>query len=95
MPALVSFLNIADPKNWKRTVVVVCHRRLEGHPLQVRHKQAVAEGLSFYNLRLMESGPGAFPGLECWRAAVNSLCEKISETFTVSGVVALQRSNTS
>ena len=43
----------------------------------------------------MESGPGALPGFKCWREAVNSLCEKLSEIFTASGVVALQRSNTS
>ena len=43
----------------------------------------------------MESGPGALPGLKYWRAAVNSLCEKLSEIFTVSGVVALQKSDTS
>ena len=39
----------------------------------------------------MESGPGALPDFKCWRAAVNSLCEKLSEIFTASGVVALQR----
>ena len=43
----------------------------------------------------MESGPGALPGFKCWRTAVNSLCEKVSEIFTRSGVVALQRSDTS
>ena len=43
----------------------------------------------------MESGPGALPGFKGWRAAVNSLCEKLSEIFTASGVVALQRSDTS
>ena len=43
----------------------------------------------------MESGPGALPGFKCWRAAVNSLCKKVPEIFTGSGVVALQRSNTS
>ena len=43
----------------------------------------------------MESRPGALPGFKCWRAAVNSLCEKLSEIFTASGVVALQRSDTS
>ena len=42
----------------------------------------------------MESGPGALPGFKCWRAAVNSLCEKLSDIFTASGVVALQRSGT-
>ena len=43
----------------------------------------------------MESGPRALPGFKCWRAAANSLCEKLSEIFTVSGVVALQRSDIS
>ena len=43
----------------------------------------------------IESGPGALPGFKCWRAAVNSLCEKLSEIFTASGVVALQRSDIS
>ena len=43
----------------------------------------------------MESGPGALPDFKCWRAAANSLCEKLSEIFTASGVVALQRSDTS
>ena len=43
----------------------------------------------------MESGPGALLGFKCWRAAANSLCEKLSEIFTESGVVALQRSDTS
>ena len=43
----------------------------------------------------MESGSGALPGFKCWRATANSLCEKLSEIFTVSGVVALQRSDTS
>ena len=27
----------------------------------------------------MESGPGALPLFKCWRAAVNSLCEKVCE----------------
>ena len=43
----------------------------------------------------MESGPRALPGFKCWRATANSLCEKLSEIFTASGVVALQRSDTS
>ena len=43
----------------------------------------------------MESVPGALPGFKCWRVAANSLCEKLSEIFTASGVVALQRSDTS
>ena len=43
----------------------------------------------------MESGPGALPGFKSWRAAVNSLCEKMLEIFAGSGVVALQRSDTS
>ena len=43
----------------------------------------------------MESEPGALPGFKCLRVAVNSLCEKVSEIFTGSGVVALQRSDTS
>ena len=43
----------------------------------------------------MESGPRVLPGFKCWRAAVNSLCEKVPEIFTESDVVALQRSDTS
>ena len=43
----------------------------------------------------MELGPGALPGFKYWRAAANSLCEKLSEIFTASGVVALQMSDTS
>ena len=43
----------------------------------------------------MESGPGALPGFKCWRAAVNSLGEKLSEIFTGSGVVTLKKSDTS
>ena len=43
----------------------------------------------------MESGPEALSGFKCWRAAANSLCEKLSEIFTASGVVALQRLDTS
>ena len=43
----------------------------------------------------MESGPRALPGFKCWRAAVNFLCEKASKIFPGSGVVALQRSDTS
>ena len=43
----------------------------------------------------MESGPRALLGFKCWRAAVNSLCEKASEIFTGSGVVAFQMSDTS
>ena len=42
----------------------------------------------------MESGHGALPGFKYWRAAANSLCEKVSEIFTGSGVAALQRSDT-
>ena len=38
---------------------------------------------------------GALPGFKRWRAAANSLCEKVSDIFTASGVVALQRSDTS
>ena len=34
----------------------------------------------------MESGPGVLPGFKCWRAAANSLREKLSEIFTASGV---------
>ena len=43
----------------------------------------------------MESGPGALPDFKCWKEAVNSLSEKLSEIFTASGFVALQRSDTS
>ena len=43
----------------------------------------------------MEPGPRALSGFKCWRAAANSFCEKFSEIFTASGVVALQRSDTS
>ena len=43
----------------------------------------------------MESGPGALAGFKCWRAAANSLREKLSEIFTASGVVALQISDIS
>ena len=43
----------------------------------------------------MESGPAALPGFKCWRAAANSLCKKLSEIFSRSGVVALQRSDSS
>ena len=32
----------------------------------------------------MESGPGAVPGFKCQRAAVNSLCKKVSQIFTGS-----------
>ena len=38
----------------------------------------------------MKLGPGTLPGFKCWRAAVNSLYQKLSEIFTASGVVALQ-----
>ena len=43
----------------------------------------------------MESGPKAVPGFKCWRAAANSLCKKLSEIFIGSGVVALEKSDTS
>ena len=43
----------------------------------------------------MKSGPEALPGFKYWRAAVNSLCENLSEIFTASGAVALQRPDTS
>ena len=43
----------------------------------------------------MESGPGALLGFKYRRAAANSLCEKLLEIFTASGVVALQISDTS
>ena len=39
--------------------------------------------------------PGALTGYKYWRAAVNSLCEKMSQILTGSGVVALQISDTS
>ena len=55
-------------------------------------KAAPAWSISFAK---MESGPKALPDFKCWRAAANSLCEKLSEIFTASGVVALQRSDTS
>ena len=48
-----------------------------------------------YKLEQMESGPEALPGFKFWRAAANSFCEKLSEIFTASGAVALQRSDTS
>ena len=41
----------------------------------------------------MESESEALPGFKCWRAAVNSLCEKFSKIFTGSNIVALQKSN--
>ena len=43
----------------------------------------------------MESGPGDLPGFKCSKAAANSLCEKVSEIFIGSGIVALQTSDTS
>ena len=39
----------------------------------------------------MESGLGTISCFKCWRAALNSLCEKLSEIFTGSDAVALQR----
>ena len=42
----------------------------------------------------MKSELGALPCFKCWRAAVNSLREKMSEIATESGVVALQKSDT-
>ena len=41
----------------------------------------------------MEVGPGTLPGFKCWRAAINSLCEKVSEISTGFGIVVLQRSD--
>ena len=38
----------------------------------------------------MESGPITLAGFKRRREAVNSLCKKVSETFTRSSVVALQ-----
>ena len=43
----------------------------------------------------MELVLGALPGFKCWRAAENSLWKKMSEIFTASGVVALQRLDSS
>ena len=64
----------------------------ERKPRNQDFKAAPAWSIS---LEQMESGPGALPSFKCWRAAANSLCEKLSEIFTASGVVALQRSDTS
>ena len=43
----------------------------------------------------IESGPGAFPGFRCLRAAANSEGVKLPQTFTALVVEALQRSDTS
>ena len=43
----------------------------------------------------VESGPGAFPGFRCLRAATNSQEVKLSEMFTGLIGVALLRSDTS
>ena len=45
--------------------------------------------------RQIESGPGAFPGFTCRRAAATSLDEKSPERFTGDGIKAFQRSDTS
>ena len=50
-----------------------------------------SSSMEYISSEQMESGPRALPGFKCWRAAANSLCEKLSEIFTGSGVVALQR----
>ena len=44
--------------------------------------------------RQIESGPRDLSGLKCWSAAVNSICEKFTDIFTGSGIVALQMSDT-
>ena len=43
----------------------------------------------------MESGLGVLPGFKFRRAAAKFLCEKVSEIFTRSGVVAMKRLETS
>ena len=42
----------------------------------------------------MESGPEALAGFKCWREAVNSLCENMSEICIESSVAAFQKSDT-
>ena len=42
----------------------------------------------------MKLGREALPGFKCWKAVMNFLCEKVSEIFTGSGDVVLQRSET-
>ena len=41
----------------------------------------------------IESGPGSFPGLTCWRAAANSLDEKSTERFTGDGMKVIAESS--
>ena len=43
----------------------------------------------------MESRLGVLPGFKYRRAAAKFLCEKVSEIFTRSGVVALKKSENS
>ena len=74
-----------------------------GHALSIhksRQEEVTYPGLQSsssidYKLWKMESGPGALPSFKCWRVEVNSLSENVSEIFTGSSVVALQRSDTS
>ena len=70
-------------------------RRRKQEERKLRHQDFKAAPAWSISSEQMESGPGALSGFKRWRAAANSLCEKLSEIFTTTGVVALQRSNTS
>ena len=72
--------------------ILIWHKQEERKSCNQDFKAALAWSISS---EPMESGPGALPGFKSYRAAANSLCEKLSEIFTASGVVALQRSDTS
>ena len=62
---------------------------------KARNQDFKAAPAWFISSEKMESGPGALPGFKCWRPAVNFLCEKVLEIFTGSGVVAIQKLDTS
>ena len=77
----------------QRNVGILCRRKQEERKSCNRNFKAVP--VLIIRAGQMELGSRALPGFKCWRAVVNSLCEKFSLIFTWFGVVALQKSDTS
>ena len=86
-------LGIAITSAFLQTYGILRWRRQEERKLQNQDFSAAPAWV--INSGKIESGPGAFPGFRCLRAAANSCEVKLLEMFTELAKVALQRSDTS
>ena len=83
LSALGLQLQVLFSRSWKFRVGA---SKKKGNHVIRTLKAALTWIISSGKMKLRHS---ALPGFKCWRASMNSLCEKVSKIFTEFGVVDL------